>query len=567
MISLLPLAASAAPKPSVKISDVFVSEGAGTASFTIKVSPRPSACCPLSVDWETADGTAAEGADYAAESGTVTLTRKASSAVVTVPISGDALDEPNETFFVNLSNLVGSPGKIGDAQGVGTISDDDASPTLSIDDVVVGEGDTGTTPATFTIGLSAPSGRTVSVHWATADGTATQPSDYAAGSGNATFLPGETEQTVDVTVNGDTSLEIDESFTVTLSSPVNATIADGSGSGSILNDEAQPVVSVDNVSVTEGDAGTSTLSFVVTLSHAGLVDATVQWATADGTASAPGDYTAASGTVTILAGNVSGPVDVTVKGDTLFELDETVQVNLSNPLGALPGDELGVGTIENDDVAPTVSISDASVVEGDAGTKTATFDVTLSTASGTAASVSWATANGSALAGADYETNTGLVSFAAGDVSESVEVAVDGDTTDEPDETYAVSLFGPAGATIADGDGTGTIVDNDKTPTALTLKVLKRPNVVIGKGLLEPATAGLKVRVMLFRKRPNGTFAKLASKAVTVRNVKDRDADGLDDASYRAVFKRPKGKGTFRMTTTFKGTAAFAPCTQKLLSL
>ncbi|HEV8565170.1 MAG TPA: Calx-beta domain-containing protein, partial [Actinomycetota bacterium] len=141
MVSLLSVSAVAAPKPpSVKVADIVVSESAGTASFTIKASPRPGACCPLSVDWATADGTATQPADFAAASGTVTLTRSASTAIVTMPIAADALDEPNETFVVNLSNLVGTPGQIGDAQAVGTITDDDLPPALSIDDVVVGEG-------------------------------------------------------------------------------------------------------------------------------------------------------------------------------------------------------------------------------------------------------------------------------------------------------------------------------------------------------------------------------------------------------------------------------------------
>jgi hypothetical protein len=552
---VLPIAAIAAPKPSVTVADVVVSESAGTASFTIMARPRPRACCALSVDWATADGTATQPADYGTASGTVTLTRANPNAVVSVPITADALDEANETFVVNLSNLVGTPGVIGDSQATGTITDDDLPPALSIDDVVVGEGDSGTTTASFTVRLSAPSGRTVTVDWATADGSATQPTDYLPGSGTATFTPGDTSETVGVTVNGDTDLDSDETFTVGLTNPTNATVSDASGTGTILADEVEPVVSIGNATVTEGDAGTSTLSFTVSLSRAGPTTATVDWATSDGSAVEPGDYQANSGTVTFIAGDVSETVSVTVNGDTQFEPDETLAVDLTNQTNSFMGDTHGDGTISNDDPLPSVSISDVSVTEGNSGTRTAAFDVTLSAASGTSADVTWTTTDGTALAGPDYVAGSGIVTFAPGDVSESVSVTIKGDTIDEPNETFTVSLSGPNGAVLGDGSGVGTILDDDKIPTTLTLRVRKRPLRVIGTGRLEPAKLGFKVTVSLFRKRANGTFVRLRAKTVAVKGIRDRDGDGLKEGVYLAAFPRPTRVGTYRMIARFKGTA------------
>ena len=560
---LLPDAAVAAPKPSVTVNDVVVSESAGTATFRIRVSPRPATCCALSVDWATANGTATAPDDYSSRSGTVTLTRTATSAVVTVPIAPDAVDEANETFTVNLSNLVGTPGKIGDAQGVGTITDDDVSGTLSIDNVFVGEGDAGTTTATFTVTLSAPSGLSASVHWATADGTAAQPSDYAAGSGTLTIPAGETSGMIDVTVNGDTALEFDEVFHVDLSAPTNATIADAQGIGTIVDDEAAPVASIDDVSVAEGDAGTATMTFTVTLSRAGIVQATVGWATADGTAVQPTDYASGAGTVTFAAGDVSEPVVVTVSGDTLHELDETLHVTLSAPAAATVGAGEGIGTIEDDDPLPEVAISDVTVAEGNAGATNAVFDVTLSAASGAPASVAWATSDGTATAGSDYGSGSGTVTFAPGDVAETVSVTVDGDTVDEPDESFLVDLGAPTGASIADVQGVGTITDDDKIPTALTLRVLKRTSTVIGVGLLEPAAGGWTVTVTLQRRRANGTYVRLRTKTVTVRKLRDRDGDGLNEGAYRAGFARPSN-GTFRMVARFAGNATHRASTKRL---
>src|SRR5687768_15902294 len=175
LLLAVPTSAAAAPTPKLTITDVAVTEGTGAAvnaSFTIQVAPRPAACCALQVSWATAPGSAS-AADFTASSGTVSLTKTTTSRVVTVPVTGDASDEPSETFVVNLSNLTGSPGSILDARGVATITDDDAPPLLSVNDTSVTEGNAGTATATFTASLSAASANAVTFNWTTAVGTAT----------------------------------------------------------------------------------------------------------------------------------------------------------------------------------------------------------------------------------------------------------------------------------------------------------------------------------------------------------------------------------------------------------
>ncbi|MBI3649318.1 MAG: hypothetical protein HY240_11320, partial [Actinobacteria bacterium] len=180
----LPSPASAAGPPpgKVYINDVSVTEGnSGTtnATFTISLSPARGS---ISVDWATAAGTATAGTDFTSASGNVTVSKSAPTVLVSVPVIGDTIDEYDETFFVNLSNASG--GAIGDSQGLGTITDDDAPPSLTVNDVTVTEGNSGTTNATFTVALSAASGKTITVSYATADGTAVAPSDYTAASGS-----------------------------------------------------------------------------------------------------------------------------------------------------------------------------------------------------------------------------------------------------------------------------------------------------------------------------------------------------------------------------------------------
>ncbi|MEA0735870.1 putative Ig domain-containing protein [Xanthomonas campestris pv. campestris] len=243
-------------QPTLSINDVSVNEGnAGTsnATFTVSLS-QPAGAGGVSFDIATADGSATAGVDYVASSLTgQTIPAGSSSATFTVLVNGDTLSEPNETFFVNVSNVSGAG--VSDAQGQGTIVNDDALPSLSIDDVSVNEGNSGTTTATFTVTLSAASGQTVSVNYASADGTATAGSDYVARSGTLTFAPGTTAQGVAITVNGDTAVEPNETFSVALSGVSNASIARATGTGTIINDDA--VVTVGPASLPSATAGSA----------------------------------------------------------------------------------------------------------------------------------------------------------------------------------------------------------------------------------------------------------------------------------------------------------------------
>jgi DNA polymerase IIIc chi subunit len=198
------------------------------------------------------------------------------------------------------------------------------------------------------------SGQTVTVAYATTNGTATTAdADYVAASGTLTFAPGVTTQPVNVTVNGDVKNEANETFTVNLSGPVNATVSDAQGTGTITNDDAMPSLSINDVSVTEGNSGTTTAGFTVSLSAASGQTVTVAYATADGTATtADGDYVAASGTLTFAPGVTTQPINVTVNGDTRNEANETFTVNLSGPVNAMVSDAQGTGTITNDDAVP-----------------------------------------------------------------------------------------------------------------------------------------------------------------------------------------------------------------------
>jgi Calx-beta domain/FG-GAP-like repeat len=223
-------------------------------------------------------------------------------------------------------------------------------PSLRINDVTVAEANTGTASATFTVTLSAASTETITVAYATGNGTANADNDYQAASGTLTFGPGETSKTITVQVNGDRVGEANETFFVVLSNPTNAMIADGSGQGTIIDDE--PHVSINDVSRYEGKNGhTSLFTFTVTLSMAYDVPVSLSYATADGTATtSDNDYVASSGTITFAPGETTKTITVVVKGDRKKESNENFFVDLTDLSGyAVFLDSRGTGTILNDD--------------------------------------------------------------------------------------------------------------------------------------------------------------------------------------------------------------------------
>ncbi|MDX2000453.1 MAG: CARDB domain-containing protein, partial [Thermoanaerobaculia bacterium] len=184
-----------------------------------------------------------------------------------------------------------------------------------------------------------------------------------------------------------------------------------------------PILAIGDVTVTEGDAGTTTASFPVTLAAPALLDVTVEFTTGGGTATAGADYAATTGSVTIPAGQLSAVAAVPVLGDLLDEADETFEVTLVNPTNAILGDAIGIGTIVDDDAAPSLSIVDVSVTEGNAGSTDAVFTVTLSAASSFGVTFDYTTTDGSATAGSDYTASTGSVTIPAGSTSATVTVA------------------------------------------------------------------------------------------------------------------------------------------------
>jgi Calx-beta domain/Cohesin domain/Carboxypeptidase regulatory-like domain len=220
-------------------------------------------------------------------------------------------------------------------------------------------------------------GQSATVDFRTVDGTATVANnDYVAAQGTLTFNSNSpTLQRINVTVNGDTTFEPNEVFIVRLSNPVNASIIDFDGIGTIFNDDVEPRFSVNNVSANEGNSGTTPFVFTFTRSgNATAFSSVLNYATANGTATAPGDYAAASGSVTFAPNETTKTVTVNVVGDTVVEPNETFTVSITSVTNGIVATATGTGTIVNDDGGPTPTPTptpalrpEGDVVDGAAG--------------------------------------------------------------------------------------------------------------------------------------------------------------------------------------------------------
>ena len=425
-----------------------------------------------------------------------------STGVVTISAVDNDVDAEDKTVTVSATATGGNAQVQAPGNQTLTITDDDArgitvsKATLTVDEV----DNTGTMEAvehqdTYTVVLdSEPSGGTVTIGVASGDTTI---AGVAPATLTFTASNWDEPQTVTVSAVPDGIDNPDDRRTAAITHTVAATGTDYDGAiasdltVTVNDDDGAPTLSINSPSVTEVDEGaTATLTFTVRLAPASGNMVTVGYAGTDsGTATSGGtDYdTLAGGTLIFAPGDTSKPVAVTVSGDDIDELDETVVVRLSSPSNAtLTGDATtldGTGTINDNDPTPTISVADATTVsEGNVAApdppNNMTFGVTLSAVSGLEVTVPY-TLSGTATAGTDYnEPDPRSVTIAAGTTQANIAIPVVGDMVDEENETITVTLGTPTNATVSTADGagsaSGTITDDDTrgvavTPTTLTV--------------------------------------------------------------------------------------------------
>ena len=389
---------------------------------------------------------------------TVLQTANAKGLGGTESISGFSLAAG--TYFVKVSSATDKVQLYG--------VDVSTPPVLSVGDPIpVSEG-TGGIPkiVQFVVSLNHDTDRLVSVNFTTANHTALAGSDYLSQKGVILFAPGQTTKMISVPVLPDSRYEGNEDFYLNLSNPLNAGIFDGQGLLTIIDDDPIPSVTITDAAVTEGTGRTVNAVFTVILNTISGLPVTVDFSTADGPVGLTGavgdvDYTTINGgSVTIPAGQTRKTFSVPVIGDALHENTETFLANVALDSttatnAALVKNQV-TGKIIDNDAAPLVRISNVTVNEGD----DAVFTVKLSAPSGLDVTVSYATANLTAIAGSNF-TSLPLttITITAGNTTAYITVKTINDTIKEPTKQFQLRLSGAVNALFGNASGLGIILD------------------------------------------------------------------------------------------------------------
>ena len=408
--------------------------------------------------------------DYLSASGTVTIKAgELVSSPATFTTLDDVLDEFQEVFAVEIESDPEVPVDLEFDYVVIPIQDNDPEVRVSIEGEDAAE-DAGI--LSFEVSLSGTSGKTVTVDFATSDGTATADADYRPAAGTLTFEPGEVAKTVEVSVIDDAIYEQAEWFGLALTNAGNARLPRSPGRGTIQDDDAFLTIAGSS-----GGEGSGALEFVVEATglSAGDAPVTVDYATEDRTATAGTDYEPVSGTLTLTAERATQVVAVPLVDDAVDEPDETLSMVLANVANATIRTAAAVGVIEDDDPVPELGISGGSASEGE----TMGFVVTLSGSTARTVTVDYATADGSATAGADYASVSGTLTVAPGQSSATASVDIVDDEAYELDETFVVRLSSPVNAVVVTGEATGTILDDDEEPAAVAVRP-ENPMLCVG---------------------------------------------------------------------------------------
>ncbi len=567
--------------PVIAIDAPRVDEGASGAGARLRFTVTLDAASGREVTVAYAEvpgGTATQGADYTAlAGGTLTFDAGETSKHIDIAVTGDDIDEDDETVKVRLSSpsnatLFGGKATL---DATGTITDDDAAPTVSVANAsAVTEGNDPKTTAdmSFAVSLSAASSRTVTVPY-TLGGTADEGDDYTAPDPTSlTISAGSTSANIVVPVKGDELVEANETITVALGAPTNATVstAEGAGTatGTITDDEATPTATLILTPASIAESGATNAS-TVTASLSGASDQAVTLTVAAAAVSPAkaGDFALSGTTLTVAAGAKAstGTVTVTAVDDKIDGPNKTVTVSATASGGRGVANPASAAlTITDDDDAPTgiaLAVDPTSVAE-DAGVTA--IEVTASTTGGTAyndaktLAITVGSGTGSATPGDDYTAAGFSMTLPAGQasVSRSFNLTPVDDRVDEDSETIEVAgtttgaSLSPATVTLTDNDTRGVTVtggplavleaDNSATSgtredqATYTVALTSQPtdDVTVNIGVPEGAPFTVSPTSLTFTASGNGIWS--AARKVTVAAVDD-DIDNSGDARSASI--------------------------------
>ena len=444
--------------PAVSVSNPSADEG---AALVFAVTLDAPAGRDASVSYSTRDGTATVGVDYTHTSGTLTFNTGETAKTVSVQSLSDEETEGSERFFLDLTS---TELRFEDDIGTGTIRDV-TQRRVSVSDAVVREGGA----LSFVVGFDGPpAGRDITVQFNTVAGTAEAGDDYSDAvesvPGVVRILAGRTSAAAQVRTVQDSLDEDLEQLRLVLSDPVGAVLAGSEAVGTIIDDDPEPLLSVDDPEATENGDGTPVV-FTLRLSEESGRAVSVAYSTVDGTAQKDDDYLEAADVATIPAGARTVQVPVTLVNDDDGEEVERFRLELSDPSNARFGDSIGAATILDDDAPPQILIDNAAATYEAAGASVS-FPVRLSRADpDTAVTVDYETEDATATAGDDYTASANTLTFTAGQTANTVVVDLVDDDIAEDTETFRLRLSNQSSnATIGNDSAVATILDDDALP-------------------------------------------------------------------------------------------------------
>jgi len=487
-------------RPNPSVGDVSVTEGnSGTKVVAVPVSLDVAPEAPYEMSWSTTGGTASAESDFVGASGVLSFNPSTPSATVLVSVAGDRMIEPDETFGITVTN-----GLVSDA-GTVTIANDE--PTVALAPTSIVEGDAGTTSVSMTAALSSPMPVNATLSWSTTGGTATPNADYVPASGDASFASGQTSRTFAVTVLGDVLDEYDQSIEVSVRNADGQTVA--TGTITILDDDASPVATAQGLSVAEGTrrVGESIYLFdyqrvqlAVSLSAPSEREIRVQCIVGPGSMVGPenggGQYIFGVGSLRktearFYPGSTTATCDNELKilRDRLHEHDAVLSFSVATmsefpertaPVNSTPA----AIVIVDDDLAPSLKVTGASVVEGTNGDTVINFKVTIGTVSGLPASFHYETRDGTAKASTgDYASVAGTEAVPAGGTFVLIPVVVHGESKYEAAESLKLVISDPVDARIVTTSGrltgSGRIL-NDDVPPVVSVAAVSRAEGNLG---------------------------------------------------------------------------------------
>ncbi len=425
----------------------------------------------VTIDYSTADQTALAGTDYTAVTGTLVFGPGEYLKSFTIPILDDAQIEPTEAFHVILTNPTGGSDIAGLIDTTINILDDDGPGEFQFSSAAYVVNENAQT-VTLTVKRTGGTAGAASVHYTTTNATAREGQDFVAASGTLTFANGESSKTITLTLLDDDIVEDTESFDVFLTSPTGGTaLGTYSDSMVVIQDVEAGVLQFDQPLYSTTENG-GTVTVVVTRTNGSDGTVTVNYSTSNATATAGSDYTAGSGSLTFLEGEVVKTFSVDITNDVTAETTETANLTLSNPTGGAI-----LGTVKTaqlqilDDEPPAFAFVAPSLDISETG-GSATISVVRLGLIDQAGTVEFASANGTATAGTDYIATSGALSFEPGETSKTFTVTVLDDALGEGAKTVLLNLRNPNTGAFLGTPATATLrILDDETINAATFLV------------------------------------------------------------------------------------------------